>query len=381
MKNIKVLIIVPDKPEQIKSLVEQSKYSRSGIDMARSTAEGLEYVSKNKYDIILLDPVLPNGKGMHVYSQIHDKCEPTPIIVISDNETMVSELVKAGAYDNHLRTDLNERLLNKSIQYAIKRNDVEQKLRTEKNNNKVLYDTLNVLFNCASDIIWSKNADNETITSELIKAGAYDNHLRTDLNERLLNKSIQYAIKRGDVEQKLRKEKDSNKKLYDTLNVLFNCASDIIWSKNANNEYDIVNNTFLNTINMKKSDIIGKKVEDVMVNENIDVVNSDNVILKTQKPYRHVERVFLNDGRLLWWDVMKSPVFNHTGDVIGIVGTARDITEKVETEERIRLQLDSKIMDWAIEQDQNMTEIRTKIANTVKQIDGFKETLDEYNRR
>jgi len=306
MKNIKVLIIVPDKPEQIKSLVEQSKYSRSGIDMARSTAEGLEYVSKNKYDIILLDPVLPNGKGMPVYSQIHDKCEPTPIIVISDNETMVSELVKAGAYDNHLRTDLNERLLNKSIQYAIKRNDVEQKLRTEKNNNKVLYDTLNVLFNCASDIIWSKNADNE---------------------------------------------------------------------------YDIVNNTFLNTINMKKSDIIGKKVEDVMVNENIDVVNSDNVILKTQKPYRHVERVFLNDGRLLWWDVMKSPVFNHTGDVIGIVGTARDITEKVETEERIRLQLDSKIMDWAIEQDQNMTEIRTKIANTVKQIDGFKETLDEYNRR
>jgi len=306
MKNIKILIITPNKPEQIISLVEQSKYSTPEVDIALTVAKGIEYVSKNKYDIILLDPVLPNGQGIHVYDQIHSKCGPTPIIVISDNEAMVSELIKAGAYDNHLRTDLTERLLNKSIQYAIKRSDVEYKLR---------------------------------------------------------------------------KEKNSNKKLYDTLNVIFNCATDIIWSKNSDNRFDIVNKTFLATINMKESDIIGKTVDEILINDNVDAANSDKIVRETQEPYKGVARVFLNDGKLLWWDVIKSPVFNDAGNLIGMVATARDITEKVEAEERIRIQLDSKILDWKKEQDRNMTEIRESIADTVKQIDGFKETLDEYSRQ
>ena len=306
MKNIKVLIVVPDKPEQIKLLVEQSDCLHPEIDIVKTVAEGIKHLEKNKYDIILLDPELPNGQGIKVYEQIHAICKCAPIIVISDNEIMTSELVKAGAQDNHFRTDLTKHILNKSIQYAVKRKEVERKLRNEK---------------------------------------------------------------------------DSSKKLYDTLNVLFNCASDIIWSKDANNRYDLVNNAFLKILNMKKSDIIGKTLKEILVNANDDITESDAIIMKTQKPHRHVQRVFLNDGALLWWDVTKSPVFNSEGDITGVIGTARDITEKVETEERIRKQLDSKIMDRTIMQDKNMAEIRNKIADTVKQIDGFKETLDEYNRR
>ena len=39
---------------------------------------------KRQYDIILLDPVLPNGSGLRVYKKIRNNCDYTPVIIISN---------------------------------------------------------------------------------------------------------------------------------------------------------------------------------------------------------------------------------------------------------------------------------------------------------
>lgn len=295
-----------DNPECIESLVEKPTNTNTIINIVNTISEGVEILNKIEYDIILLDPILPNGEGLIVYKQIRDIRPRIPIIIISDRDDVSLELIKAGAQDYLIRSKLDKSILNKSIEHAIQRKEIERKLHKEKNNNKFLYKTLDVLLNCASDIIWSKN---------------------------------------------------------------------------MRFQYDVVNESLLKALGIKRENIIGKTVDNVFKTKNPDVIESDRITISTCKPYKVIERVFLDNGKILWWDVTKSPIFDDDGNIIGMVGTARDITEKVNAEKRIKEQLDKEILVWKDEQDKNMSEIRNNIADTVKQIDNFKGILNEYNRK
>ena len=67
MKTIKILIVIKDNPEYIESLIGDYH-----VDMVDTVKKGVDICKKRQYDIILLDPVLPNGSGLRVYKKIRE---------------------------------------------------------------------------------------------------------------------------------------------------------------------------------------------------------------------------------------------------------------------------------------------------------------------
>ena len=64
-------------------------------------------------------------------------------------------------------------------------------------------------------------------------------------------------------------------------------------------------------------------------------INSDKIVLKSGKPRRFFESGNVR-GRFLYLDVIKAPIFDENGEIIGTVGFGRDVTKEKELENRYR---------------------------------------------
>lgn len=79
-------------------------------------------------------------------------------------------------------------------------------------------------------------------------------------------------------------------------------------------------------------DIHSKELADRYIADDIDVMQSGNSKLGMHEP------VILHDGTTRWMEINKVPLRNEKGEIIGTVGTAQDITARLENEtERLRL--------------------------------------------
>ena len=100
----------------------RSVLNRSGIEIkseAKSGEEALELVSKNRYDVVVLDIRLPHGDGLYVLGRIKLEKPETPVVLFSgyDNPTYVARAVALGASGYVLKSDAGDRLIE-SIQTA-----------------------------------------------------------------------------------------------------------------------------------------------------------------------------------------------------------------------------------------------------------------------
>jgi PAS domain-containing protein len=112
----------------------------------------------------------------------------------------------------------------------------------------------------------------------------------------------------------------------------------MMWGKDINGRYIYVNNGILKGLfyNMNYRDVLGltdleitTKCKLLVGDENHTFGevcgNSDLVVLKNLKKERFLEWGLIN-GKEVYLEVYKAPLFNN-GEVIGTVGTGRDVTE------------------------------------------------------
>jgi signal transduction histidine kinase len=99
---------------------------------AKKLGEGLTCLSKNAYDVILLDLLLPDSAGLSTFNKVYVEApDDMPIIVLSglDDRNLAIEAVRQGAQDYLVKTDVDGNLLVRSIRYAIERKQTEQAMR------------------------------------------------------------------------------------------------------------------------------------------------------------------------------------------------------------------------------------------------------------
>jgi diguanylate cyclase (GGDEF)-like protein/PAS domain S-box-containing protein len=78
-----------------------------------------------------------------------------------------------------------------------------------------------------------------------------------------------------------------------------------------------------------------------------DYVQMDQQVMATRIPLRdHTEQIFTSDGSEHWVSTSKAPTFDKDGNVSGIVGISRDVTERVNAEKALRLQ--GEMLDQAM---------------------------------
>jgi len=130
VQHLKFLLVENNPTDQIavERFFKGQKWSHD-LDVASSYRQALELLSKNSYDIVLLDYSLGDGTGLELLSKIHD----IPVIFISGSSTeqIIIEAMKAGAYD-FLIKDHNEKflsLLPSTIEKVVKRKIAEERLK------------------------------------------------------------------------------------------------------------------------------------------------------------------------------------------------------------------------------------------------------------
>ena len=107
----KILIIEDDKNIQ-RLLTLELRHKNYSVSSAYNGEEGIEMFSKNSYDVVLLDLMLPKKSGKEVCQELR-KVSDTPIIVITAKDSVLDkvELLDLGANDYICKPFAMEELL------------------------------------------------------------------------------------------------------------------------------------------------------------------------------------------------------------------------------------------------------------------------------
>ena len=112
---------------------------------------------------------------------------------------------------------------------------------------------------------------------------------------------------------------------------------DPVWLKDLQGHFLACNEPTARAYGLSVEDTLGKTVFDTIPSEAERMTREDQQVIATGKPVR-VEEPFTDaQGQTRWFDTIKSPIRNARGEVTGTVGIARDMTERRETDEALRV--------------------------------------------
>ncbi|MEI8233634.1 MAG: SpoIIE family protein phosphatase [Verrucomicrobiota bacterium] len=263
--DIRVLLVEdnPGDARLIQELLLEARGGRFETAVASRLSEALERLEKNNaegggFQLILLDLSLPDSRGIDTFHQIAARAHGIPVIVLSglDDEALALQTVKEGAQDYLVKGQVDPRILERAIRYAMKRVEAERTLAEERNLLRNVIDNL-------LDSIYVKDAQGRYLLDNL----AHMRSLGVDSPEKVVGKTV----------------------------------------------YDFF-----------PAPLASKFQED------------DEGVLRTGKQIINREEVVVSeDAPVRWISTTKVPLRNHNGESIGIIGIGRDITERKGAEEQI----------------------------------------------
>lgn len=117
--------------ELIRRALSQAREYQVDMTTCGDLESALEYLSKTRFDAIVLDLALPDSKGLNTFSEIRLKATTTPIVVLTvqDNMELALNAMRQGAQDYLVKGKVNAPLLVRSLRYAIERQNMLDTLR------------------------------------------------------------------------------------------------------------------------------------------------------------------------------------------------------------------------------------------------------------
>lgn len=141
-KTIKVLLI-EDNPGDallIRKMLKEVKKTTFIVNHSKMLSEGLQSLENDDFDVILLDLALPDSRGIETFNLTNKKAPELPIIILTglSDEEFAIKAVGEGAQDYLVKADVDSRLLDRSIKYAIERNLIEDKLKKSEERYRIM---------------------------------------------------------------------------------------------------------------------------------------------------------------------------------------------------------------------------------------------------
>jgi signal transduction histidine kinase len=130
------VLLVEDNPadvDLIRGLLALSDCMRFELTHAGSLGQGLRRLARGGVDVLLLDLNLPDSGGLGTARKARAAAPDLPIVILTgvDERSLALQAVQEGAQEYLIKADVDSRLLERSIHYAVER----QRLMAEVNRN------------------------------------------------------------------------------------------------------------------------------------------------------------------------------------------------------------------------------------------------------
>jgi PAS domain S-box-containing protein len=143
--------------------------------------------------------------------------------------------------------------------------------------------------------------------------------------------------------QDINERKLAQQRLADALELnraLLDNISDPAWLKNAQGRFLAGNGALAKFYDRPLDQVIGKTVFDLAPQQADRLTRDDEAVRVSGKPAVVEEFMLQADGQSHWFETIKSPIFDEFRAVTGIVGIARDVTERKWAENLLQIQRD-----------------------------------------
>jgi len=122
------------------------------------------------------------------------------------------------------------------------------------------------------------------------------------------------------------------------LRTLIDTMPDLVWLKNTEGVYLECNRRFERFFGAKEPDIVGKTDYDFVAPELADFFRKhDQAAMIAEKPTINEEEItFADDGHHEFLETIKMPIRSVNGEVLGVLGIGRDITERKKSEKSLK---------------------------------------------
>ncbi len=126
------------------------------------------------------------------------------------------------------------------------------------------------------------------------------------------------------------------------LRTLIDNLPDAIYAKDAQGRKTLANRTDLDNIGLPEEEVLGKTDAELFPLEvAASFMTDDAVVLETGVPVLNREELLFNmQGKRLWQLTSKLPLRDADGQIVGLVGIGRDITESKQAAEALRAERD-----------------------------------------
>jgi len=202
----------------------------------------------------------------------------------------------------------------------------------------------------------SQRAEMESYANEIIKTGKdFDKEYRIvckndEIERWVVGKGKVYLDEYGIPEKlvgtiqdvsELKKSEKKYKKLYEEfqqkqvlLMSLINSIPDLIFYKDINGAYLGCNKAFEAFAGIEEKDIIGHTDLDIFDKEVATAFRTmDSRMMQQGQPLTNEEWAKYPDGNCVLLESLKTPYYDPQGNVLGLIGVSRDITERIKKEE------------------------------------------------
>jgi phosphoserine phosphatase RsbU/P len=386
-ERLKILLIEHDPgfAQALGEMLGRARDLSAEISSAPDLSRGVSELKRNDFDVVVLDVCVPDGAGLGNISLLKAEAPRLPVIAAGDvdNETVAVEAVQAGAQDYLVKSQLTPGWLERSIRYAVERHRMDVLVLAAERKYHSVFDHLTegifqttpegryVLANAALARIYGYSSPDElmaTVTdigsSLYVQPGRRDEFVRlmqergtlTGFESEIFRKdgsriwisencqairdpqgqllyfegTVEDITQRRQMEESLR----SSEALYHSL---VETIPQNIFRKDLQGRYTYVNPQFCKTLGKSYDEVVGRNIGDFFPPEHAAKREADDRrVIESAKPYHAVEDNMFPGSERTYIQVVKMPIFDAAGKVIGLQGMFWDITQQRLAEERIR---------------------------------------------